>query len=212
MTKKEEKAGRKGILEATGTLGQTLKVFDGIYGTVLPNTGDLTVEQWMLQHGVKRFESVSKTTGKVTKKGYTPTLVLNAWDESMKKTTEKGTVVYTYKDVNAYVECGSEFGDPDAEVLPVFTKEEALKDKGRKAVKVHKLVAVDGTKWSVAKILDGLMQSVHIDEERIAAETSLATLERLKEEGLYAIKMTKDSVTGHFIKELIPVKPEDVKF
>lgn len=210
ITKKQENKGAKGILDLTSTLGQVLKQFDGIYGKVLPDTDGLTVEGWMSAHGVKRFEKESKG-GNVTKKGYTPALLMDGWHEGMKQ----DKVAYVFKNVAAKYfptpeEC-VELNLPvtDKEIgFRVFTKEEAEKIDGT-PISRYMLKAVPETKWSVNTILKGLKQGDNFDKENDKAINSDLAWDELEE--VYIVWYHKNA-EGEVTRNLREIAKEFVKF
>lgn len=210
ITKKQENKGAKGILDMTSTLGQVLKQFEGLYTKALPDCDGLTVEGWMSAHGVKRFEKVSKG-GNVTKKGYTPALLMDGWHEGMKQ----DKVAYTFKNVAAkYVPSPEEANDLNIPVTEgeiafrVFTKEEAEKIDG-KPISRYMLKAVPETKWSVNTILKGLKQGTNFEKENDKMILSDLAWESMEE--VYIVWYHKDE-NGNVSRVIKSVNKEFVRF
>lgn len=209
ISKKQENKGVRGILDLTSQLGQVLKQFSGIYDHALPECDGLTVEGWMEAHGVHRF--VAKNG---SKKGYTPTLLMEGWHFAMQTRNEEGKVVTSsvFKNVPAKVVI-AEPDDPEGKAYRVFTKEEAEKVDG-KPISRYMLVEIPENKWSVATILRGLKQTTNFAKENEKATTSEMKWEQL--EHVYIVKYVKmkNAETGEemSVRKVVEVSKDRVQF
>lgn len=209
ISKKQENKGARGILDLTSTLGQVLKQFIGIYGKQLPDCDGLTVENWMDAHGVHRF------VGKGGKKGnYTPALLMNGWNDGMKRTNKKGEVVQScvFKAVPAKIMIDDP-NDPDGKSYRVFTKEEAEKVDG-KPISRYMLVGIEDNRWSVSTILRGLRQSNDFAKEEAKRIVSDSTWENLKHVYIVRYVKAKNAKTGEEVtmRKVVEVDKLSVTF
>lgn len=209
ITKKQENKGAKGILDLTGTLGQVLKQFMGIYGKTLPDTDGLTVEDWMDIHGVHRF------VDKKGKKGnYTPALLMDGWHDAMKLKDDQGKVMssYVFRNVPAKV-LMSDPSNPDGRAYYVFTKEEAEKENG-KHISRYMLTAIEDTRWDVRTILKGLKQSYNFKDESAKYEKQKTEWEELEHVYIVVYKKVKNAQTGatEVLRKVVEVDKTRVMF
>ena len=204
ITKKQENKGVRGILELTGQMSQVLKQFEGIYHRSLPETDGLTVESWMEAHGVPRFVTTGKNP---KKKGYTPALINQGWNTNMLLKSDNGKVMGNciYKSVAAKLTIAE---DEKEKAYRVFTKEEAEKVDG-KPIKRYMQVQVEPTRWSVATILKGLVQSREYDKHEEKAEKSNEEWEAI--EDVYIVRM-EQGADGKIVRRIIKVHKENVWF
>lgn len=218
ISKKQENKGARGILDLTSQLSQVLKQFEGLYTKELPECDGLTVEGWLSAHGVRRFEKVSKG-GKVTKKGYTPTLLMAGWHEGMKneeQSTDTGRMVqraYVFKNVAAkyqpHPEDMERWGLDSLDVyFRVFTKEEAEKIDG-KPISRYMLTPIADNKWSVAAILKGLKQSNNFEKENTKSVESDLEWESI--EHVYIVRYDKEE-GGKIVRRIIEINKNLVRF
>lgn len=197
ITVKQENRGKRGILDLTGQLSQVLRQFEGIYCRKLPETDNLTVEDWMEAHGVPRF-----VTPKGVKKGYTPSLINRGWREEMLMKSEEGKVMANcvYKNVPAKYIIDEEDGKQRA--YRVYASEEEALSADGKALSVYKLVQIIPNRWSVNVILNGLIQGRNWEkhaEKASASELAWEDVEKVfivmvKGKERKAVEVSKDRV------------------
>ncbi len=216
ISKKQENKGARGILDLTSQLSQVLKQFEGLYNKTLPDCEGLTVEQWMGAMGVDRFKKVTTDKDgneKVTKKGYTPGLLMSGWHEGMKNIETSGVRAFVFKNVPAKYQPVPEdverYGLKDFDTaFRVFTKEEAEKVDG-KPISRYMLTPIADNKWSVATILKGLKQGKNFDKENTKSVTSDLEWEAL--EHVYIVRFDKDS-DGNVVRRVVEINKESVEF
>lgn len=180
ISKKQESKGFRGVIDLTSTMSQVLKQFDGIYSAVLPDTDGLSVEEFMAHFGVPRFTKVNKN-GTVTKKGYIPTLINAAWNDSLLLKSDEGDVFgnLIFKNVPAkYMMLDDDEREKSYRVYA--SEEDALSEDG-KPISVYQPVEIPHNKWSVRTILTGLRQSKYYDKESKKSQESLTKWEDVKE-------------------------------
>lgn len=202
ISKKQENKGVRGILELTGMMSQVLKQFEGIYTRNLPETDGMTVESWMEAHGVPRF-----VTPKGVKKGYTPALINGGWHDNMLIVNDENKVMGNciYKNVVAKLTIAE---DEKEKAYRVFTKEEAEKVDG-KPIKRYMQVQVEPTKWSVAAILKGLVQSREYNKHAEKAEESEKEWNAIEDVYIVRVEQGED---GKIVRRIIKVHKENVWF
>ena len=209
ITKKQENKGAKGILDLTGTLGQVLKQFIGIYGKTLPECDGLTVEGWMDIHGVHRF--VDK---KGRKGNYTPALLMDGWHDAMKLKDDTGKVMnsYVFKNVPAKI-LMNDPNDPEGRAYRVFTKEEAEKVDG-KPISRYMLVPIEDTKWDVRTILKGLKQGYNFKDESAKHDKQKTEWEQLEHVYVVTYTKVKNAQTGatEVLRKVVEVDKSRVEF
>lgn len=212
ISKAQENKGASSILALTSQLGQVLKQFMGLYGVTLKdkenNTLGLTVEQWMSAHGVERFVNKNGKKG-----GYTPGLLLSAWNAGMKNVENGKTRAFIFKNVPAkWQPCAEDveaMGLKDFETsFRVFTKEEAENIDG-KPLSRYMLQEIDEYKWSVQNILKGLRQGKNFQKENDKQVESDLAWESV--EHVYIVRYIKQE-DGTVLRKIQEVNKEHVTF
>lgn len=195
MTKAQEIKGAKNILELTGTLGQTLKVFMGIYGAKLPECEGFTTEAWMAAHGVHRPEKNGK------KGNYTPASIRAGWHPSMSNGGSGCNEMQYFRNVKA-VYVGLE-GDMREKIYTLEEAKKALIDK-RTAKHVTRYVrqSIGVSDWSAELILKGLMQSAHYEEHEKQEMDAAAEFEAAEAFYIVVDKKLSDNTWTREMKQI----------
>ena len=204
ISKKQRNQAMQEIIEKTSTLSQVVKVFGGLYSSVLECCNGLTVEEFMSMYGVHR--PVDKNGNK---KPYSPISIMNGWHEGMKK----GKTAYVFKNV-----CASYTPLPEdierwglkshEKSFRVFTKEEAEKLDGQ-CIKRRMLVEVGENNWSIRTIMNGLKQGDDFKKEDKKREKTESEWESYKD--LYVVRIDKNK-DGVLERQIIKIKKELVEF
>lgn len=176
LTAKQVAKGAKAINEATATLAQALKSFQGLYNLELAETDGIKCEEWMSFHGVER---VRMSNGKLG--GYTPASINAGWHDGMKEFGDDGKVKRSllFASLPAYIEVRDE-STGKVQHISVYSGTE-IKKENPKPVRVYCLTDIKEHSWSVPVITRGLRQSKAFDKHNDKMIKSLLEYNQIEE-------------------------------